>query len=574
MADFTQKRLDSIMEEVEDMRRTKLFTPDETRVVFKKRKEFEQKIHSVLIDVKSYEEYIIYEKSLLKDIGLRRKKHKIFEKNNIEYKIIKRIKTLYELALQRTNDVSLILAFFKFCKRVNYVHDASDAIARLVQLHADDPKVWQAATNWHAYDRKDINAALAMFPKALEIHKDSQMLYKERITLEIHSMVHNIKSKDECITSIREVVDTIFTNINDPNFYIELIVQLEEHQFTLAIQDVIINKMTGDYYNNENIWHALAQRERRGIYQLIKLSNPEPATKSRTPKAKLEACFAKYLEGLSKVSQVTKPKLWALYLDFLIDLQQDTASANVLKQSTLKAALHSAYSEDCLLERHYIAWVTFAQDEDALEIAEKGTDAFPHSVELWELRLCKQILKGDTGKVNLVFKLSIINLKEKSLPLWQKIISYHLIMSHDDYIHLIYRDAVKQAKEISDDLKPKYIEWLALAKGMKVTRDVYNELAIQEPYCKDLHAMMSKMESVQLKYNFKAWEKVHERACEQFGAEDVDVWIDYIVFYTDYYKVHENPAERIQWIHSEAEKKLHKSLILDFNRKYAKITNG
>lgn len=576
MTEFTQKRLDLIIEEVEDMRRTKLFQAEETRVVFKKRKEFEQKIHSVLKDVKSYEDYIIYEKSILKDIGIRREKHKIFEKKNIELKIIKRIKTLYELALQHTNDISLFLAFFKFCKKVNYVNDASDAVASLVQLHSDKPEVWQVATNWHAYDCKDVNAALAMFPKALEIHKDSQMLYKERIKLELHCVIHNNQSEDKCISSITEVVETIFTNIHDPDFYIELIVLLEEHHCTISIQDIIIKKITNDYYDNENVWDALAQRERRGVYLIIKTSTQDQAeasTKTRTPKAKLEACFAKYNEGLSKVSSDTKPKLWALYLDFLIDLQQDTACANVLKQSTLRTALNEAYADNCLLERHYVAWLKLAQDEDILEIAEKGTAAFPLSVELWELRLNSQIVRDDPEKVNFVFKLSVNNLKETALPLWRAIIRYHYVVSDNDYIQLIYRDAVKQPKEISDVLKPQYLEWLTLAKGIEATREVYNDISLQQPYCKDLHMMMSKLESIQVNYNFGAWEKVHELACEQFGKEDVDVWINYIFFYTHYYKVHDNPAEKIQWLHNQAEKNLHKTLILDFHTKYSKITN-
>lgn len=93
---------------------------------------------------------------------------------------------------------------------------------------------------------------------------------------------------------------------------------------------------------------------------------------TRTPRARLEACFLKYQEGLSRVFSTTKPKLWSLYIDFLLDLQKETASvATVLKMETLKAALNDASSDNSLSERHYMAWMEIAS-EDVLEIAEKG----------------------------------------------------------------------------------------------------------------------------------------------------------------------------------------------------------
>lgn len=93
----------------------------------RKRKEFGYKINGVTKNLQDFKDYIRYEKILLKDIKLRRNKYRVADrKGGIEFKILKRIKNLYEISLQRfSNDFSLYLSYFKFCKESNYNRAAS-----------------------------------------------------------------------------------------------------------------------------------------------------------------------------------------------------------------------------------------------------------------------------------------------------------------------------------------------------------------------------------------------------------------------------------------------------------------
>ncbi|KAK4877294.1 hypothetical protein RN001_009800 [Aquatica leii] len=577
MTDVVQKRLESMHEEIEEMRRVKLFSIEETRIILKRRKEFEHKIYAMAKDLKSYEDYITYERCLLKDIQLRRDKLKIGEKrNSIEHKIIKRIKVLYECAMQRfPTDVSVFLAFVKFCKKVNYINAAVETIAKMIKLHTDKPEVWKIAAGFHAYDRKDVNTAMMMLLKAIEIHKDCKILYKEIISVEIFNTVNNNSEIKKSVERLKEIMHTIFANINDLSFYIDTLTQLEEHACTIEVQDMIIKKLMKDYIDNELVWHTLAQRERKGLHydpEEKSENTTESQLNTRTPKAKLNACFAKYKEGLEKVSDNVKKNLWCMYLDFLIELQQDTlGGATVLKNSTLKQALNEAYIDEALKEKHFVSWLEVIPEEDALEIAEKGTHTFPQSVDLWQVRFKLQVLKGDSSKVDQVFKLAIKNLKEKGLPLWLSILRYHYLSSRRDYVELIYRDGIKQPKEISDRLKPRYLEWICYEHGIETARKVYKELAVQKPYCKELHKMMAKLEGLQVGYDFNHWEEVHELACKQFGKEDVDVWIKYIKFYVHYYREHPNSGERVVQICNRAEEALPKTLIFEFLTRYSKL---
>ncbi|KAB0795579.1 hypothetical protein PPYR_12418 [Photinus pyralis] len=550
MTEVVQKRLELMTEELEEMRRTKLFTIQETMIIFKKRKQLEHKIHALTKDLKSYHDYINYEKCLLKDVALRRRKFKIAEKrNSIDQRIIKRIKSLYDTALQRFgDDLSLFLGFLKFCKKVNYVNAASDAVAHMIKTHSDKPEVWKIAANWHMYDRKDIKTSLVMLLKGLELHKDSRILYMEVLLNEVYNVEHNKADENTSVKRIMGVVDTIFNNIQSPDFYVEILELLSDHDYTMDIQNYIIQTMMAKHFDNENLWHSLGQRE----------------FQSAQPETKLNNCIAKYKEGLFKVTPSTKPKLWVLYLDFLIHLHENTDFG---VSTILKMALRDASEDKSLLERFYIVWLDLVSDELdlAIQILEKGTSEFPYSVELWNLLLHHSILKNDSEKVSQVFKLGVKRLKDKSLPLWQTVIQYY---RNEDSVSEIYEDGVAQPKEISDVLKPQYIYWLATKKGTEVARQVYARLSVNRPYCYSLHKVMSEIESKEESKNLKAWEKVHEIACSQFGKEDIDVWISRIHFYLHHYV---EQSQRVHLLYKQAQQNLPKTLVVDFLSSYSQI---
>lgn len=172
------------------------------------------------------------------------------------------------------------------------------------------------------------------------------------------------------------------------------------------------------------------------------------------------------------------------------------------------------------------------------------------------------------SKVDEVFSQGIEMLKERSLPLWFMYLRYYSLLSRDNKVESIYSEGIKQPQEISQVLKPRYIEWLAIHKKMSDARKMYNILANEKPYCKELHSTMAKLESSEINHNYEAWARVHELACKQFGEEDVDVWINHILFYLHFNKS-DDVNEKVQRIYAEAEVKLSPLLQSDFKEKYA-----
>lgn len=56
-------------------------------------------------------------------------------KNAIEFKISRRIKYLYDIALQRfSNDYQLFMQYFKFCKESTYTQAASHVIQNMIKV--------------------------------------------------------------------------------------------------------------------------------------------------------------------------------------------------------------------------------------------------------------------------------------------------------------------------------------------------------------------------------------------------------------------------------------------------------
>ncbi|KAG5863874.1 hypothetical protein JTB14_001545, partial [Gonioctena quinquepunctata] len=208
--------------------------------------------------------------------------------------------------------------------------------------------------------------------------------------------------------------------------------------------------------------------------------------------------------------------------------------------------------------------------------------ALPESLELWKLKLKYAVIKDNVSKFNETFKTAVLKLKEKSAPLWMMALRYHTLSSGSQIIEKIYNDGVKQPKEVSQKMKPEYIQWLVLNKGIKEARKKYNLLATEEPYCKELHTVMAKMEAAEIDVDVKDLEHVLLLYCEQFGNEDADVWISLMKCYLEQHKLWEelnecfDVNEKVLQVQKEAENRLSHNVLLlaDFRGKYDSLRNS
>lgn len=279
---------------------------------------------------------------------------------------------------------------------------------------------------------------------------------------------------------------------------------------------------------------------------------------------------------MEKVSDSCKPKLWSRYLDTLLssivtneDLTPSKKLKNTFRAGLIKKAFRQASEENCLSEQYYMKWLDLAMDSEIPDILAKVSFDTPQPVHMWKSRFKDAVFNQiqDSESIDKIFYEGIKQLQSKSLPLWLEYIKYYKFHNNKNKVKSIYQDGFKQSPEISQILKPQYIQWLCFIEGIENARAQYKILVNQLPHCLQLHKTMYQMESMELKWNFIEWGQVHELACKQFGNNDIDVWIDYGVFYSEFNKtkdVHQN----LQNIYNRAVSTLKANLVLSFKTRF------
>lgn len=453
----------------------------------------------------------------------------------------------------------------------------------LLQNHPRTPDVWCIAAKYYYFNKSDPKTAFTMLHKGISFNKCSKVLYKEVVQLEIYQvmgseseakieMSKELEEKQEiCLKALNAYMKTIFKNIKDSSFYCDLLTFLVKYKFTVPIQNDIIKKLLETHHQKPQVWDYLAKREYEGYHY----QNPN----STSHKLKSSLCFERYKEGLSRIMQSDdKQELWNMCIDFLIKINlDDFGSSNISKAKFLLEAYQQASAEGYLSEEHYISWIDNVRDaNEKYSITEKGTNAYPRSIDLWRQRFyLKQDLVFGTQsadqEMKRLFQQGVRALENDSSVLWNGMLRYYLLNEKFDLLEELYKDGVKQPGAVGMDLKARYITHLNLNKGIDAARAAYREIAVIEPYCKELHEAMWRAESTELDFNFAEWENVHKLAVEQFGKEDVDVWIDYLRFYMLY---NQNlKKEIVEDIMQKALETLPEHLKWEFQGKYDQLQN-
>lgn len=404
-----------------------------------------------------------------------------------------------------------------------------------------------------------------MLMKGISLIKNSPKLYLEIIQLEIIQRIgtekpsqlivtEELQAKYElCLEVLRAYLKVVYKNITEISFYFELITLLENFPFTEEIQNEIVTELLQNYKKDPQLWDYLAKKQYENDPSL---------------------CYAKYQEGFKHVPETAKQSLWNMILKFFIKINLGTTPSVNLQ--LLIQALEHANNDGFLLEEYYVTWISKVQKEnEKYEIAQKGTEKYPQSVNLWKKKLVlKQNIvlhtpEADT-ELDQVFRLGVAALKDESLPLWDCMLNYYVNNLKNEAADMLYKEGVLQAASISNELKPKYITWLNDTKGINAARDAYNVVSTLNPYCKGLHKAMWIVESTQTNFDFDSWTKVHKLAVRQFGREDVGVWLDYLKFYMLYNKSHDS-IEITENIYNMAKRNLPSHLHENFQNKFINL---
>uniref|UniRef100_A0A1B6E402 U3 small nucleolar RNA-associated protein 6 homolog n=1 Tax=Clastoptera arizonana TaxID=38151 RepID=A0A1B6E402_9HEMI len=575
MAEEVELRTEEMIPELENMMLF-LFDRKEIRAIIKKRKEFEYKLHCVTKDKRDCLRNIQYETSLLKLVKARRQKKgiKVAKLSKIDFSIANRINKLFILAIRWfPNEHQIWLSYIKFCKDVRFYASASRVLEQMLELHSDKEDLFRIAARWELEECLCVEKARKYLINGLHIHKESRLLFTEAFNLELVNASNKRKELKEsnlpfnpadqilCGKAAEVIYENAVKKIHDVSFAVELLNIAKDYDFTEHLQNRILMDMSNNFPRDELTWDTMAKRELQGCGR-------QPESGKLTLKSRIRKCVSLYEQA---VQTVDTERMWALYLETLLDLNRETTVLPIFKRKYLLNALQAGHDREKLSEKYYLIWVDYLQGSDKgkklCEILRGATMKLCSSVILWQTRLRVHLTRGEENAAITIFNTATATLGPNSLPLWKLMLQYWQTKKSSK-VEELFKKSMCEGPSISSPLKPMYLEWLVLTHGIFVARKAYASLCNSNPPCLEMHTKMAQLESVQTQLNLKNARRCYLMACVQFGTTNVDVWMDYVKFE----QTHGDPS-KVSGIYWQAVKTLEPAQVDNFISEFSLISS-
>ncbi|KOB72321.1 U3 small nucleolar RNA-associated protein 6-like protein [Operophtera brumata] len=493
MAEQVNQRIEDMINELEQMRRTTLYNDEEIKEISRKRKEFEYHIQRHVKQKEDYVQYIAYELSLLEDISSRRKMANLTEKKkDIEYAIAHRLNKVFKQFIYRfQNEVEIYFEYLKFCKSVGFKTAASGIIGQMLQMHGDKPKMWQLASKWETEEHDNLEVARGFLLKGLQRHPDAEEKLLKRADVVWRNGLKNVNG-----------VSLLFNCL-------DLVLKYEvEGDMRNSIKKEIWARK-----DHKDVWTYIAEKELEGCHWEVIEEFVEKSTKF--PKV-VNNCIGVYEEALI---QFPDEKLCTKYIHTLLKLD-DSICDDSQKISAVKQAWWSGYGSDLLTNEMFAFGIEMLKMED--EASNKNSKLRC----VWEEKLL--LSKPNENKMMAVLQDAIKVLKAED-----SIYLYNLMIDNVES-NVTFKKLLKKFQSCENNIllavKPKLLQKMYDHNGLKAARDLYEELIRMPPIQLEVDTVMINIEKLQEKLNAKQIRRCYECAIQHHGTNVVDIWNDYIEF--------------------------------------------
>lgn len=206
--------------------------------------------------------------------------------------------------------------------------------------------------------------------------------------------------------------------------------------------------------------------------------------------------------------------------------------------------------------------IKLKKNEQAFEKVEKYLNSFKTNKDLWTFYLQLNIsANANEERLFEIFHKSIESIKQnETLELWETMLDWALSQKSENTEKLLQKGSCIMRQDISTLARLKYLEWAESIGNFKL-KEVYSNLRQVPPYSSAFYLKYAEIEK--LRQDETQVETAYEDALLHFGAEIVDLWIDYMS-----YKQINNKAQDIAGLYWRAMKHLNSSLIEDFTQKF------
>ncbi|CAG4950700.1 unnamed protein product [Colias eurytheme] len=558
MAEQVNQRIEGMINELEQMRRTNLFDDDELREISRKRKEFEYRIQRRIKQKDDFVQYIAYELALLEDISLRRKQAKISDKKkDIEFAIAKRLNKLFkQFILRYQNEVEIYFEYIKFCMSVGFQYAVGAIIGQMLQIHGDKPKTWQLASIWESKEKNDLDTARGFLLKGIHRHPESEVLYLELFEIELRLACETEieEDKEKYLKRAEIVWQNSVKNIPELSFLFKLCdlsMKYNDGPLTKSLKEEIWKRR-----EEKDVWAYIASKELEG-YHWEQIE--DFVDQDNQYSTELQNFIAVYEEGLQ---QFPDEKLCTKYIHGLLGLNNNICT-DLQKITAVKQAWMYGHENGLLSNDMYAFGISLLKlegeisSDEFVQIIDTALSKNPKSKILWE----EKILHSKDNENKMLSVLQDANKTMKGadlLHLWNFVLDN---IQTSDVLNKCYKKFQTCESLVVLSLKPKLLQKLYDHNGLKAARDAYDDFIRTPPTQKELHLVMINIEMAQEKVSAKHIRKCYECLVQHHGSNYVDVWLNYIKFESQ----HGN-AQTVPQVHRRAIAALKKELVDEFIR--------
>uniref|UniRef100_A0A665X8R5 UTP6 small subunit processome component n=1 Tax=Echeneis naucrates TaxID=173247 RepID=A0A665X8R5_ECHNA len=538
MAEVVQQRIEERIPELEQLQRVGLFTKKEVKCIIKRTTALEYKLHRAIINKEDFIAYIQYEINILELVKKRRAHiHYQFKREEIEFPIIHRINSIFRRA---TNNCS---------PRWATKGQISKVFSAMLAIHPDKSALWIMAAKSELEDRDSSESARHLFLRALRFHPNNKKVYQEYFRMELlHSEKLRRQKKDLEMAEIDlgeyefspeilsgKLAEVVYRNatgkIKEAEFVISLLNIAAIFDFTKEIQDSILQDLQTNFTEDSLTWDFMAKREldAPGVGEELQTAKGRASDVNRRE----ERCCQVYEEG---VKSLNSEPMWTRYVAFCLERLKRKTNVQDLKEKRkerLLGVLQRANDSSMLKEDYYKEWLQIllscGDTEGVASVAMAATQHYSQSVSAWSLCLqtLMQLGNRDMGKL-FQDALTHVNPKE-SLPLWQLQVQWSAANQAPEETEGIFKRGLLSAvAAVAMEMKELYLDWSYSTGEYKKARKTFKSLQEIRPLSKAFFTRMIEIEKKQETPKQNNLRDYYERALQEFGTTDDDLWLQYI----------------------------------------------
>lgn len=553
MAEIIQERIEDRIPELEQLERIGLFSRAEIKAIIKKASDLEYKINRRNLHKEDFISYVQYEINLLELIQRRRARIKYsFKKDEIEYSMVHRVQGVFGRASAKwKDDVQLWLSYIVFCKKWGTKAHLSKIFSNMLAIHSNKPALWIMAAKWEMEDRLSSESARQLFLRALRFHPQCPKLYQEYFRMELMHAEKLRKEKQEFEKAAldmgdfdhpeeilkgelaRAVYKNAVSKIKGVAFHVSLLSIARLFDFAKDLQKEIYDDLQALHADDPLTWDYVARRELE-----IESQPGEEQSVSKQAKAvemgrREERCCAVYEEA---VKTLPTEAMWKCYITFCLERFSKKTSSVPLRGQRLERTMHAfrkAHELKRLSEVQYKQWIDLLLRQDlfqeALQVAEAGTELFKDSVTMWQTKLLV-LIDSKSPDVGVHFEEAFAHLKPQvCLSLWISWAEWSESAKSQEDTEAIFKKAILAVTGAnSKTLKEKYLDWAYRSGGYKKARAVFKSLQESRPFSVEFFRKMMQFEKEQDSCKMVNLREYYERALREFGSTDFDLWLDYM----------------------------------------------